>query len=154
MISILAPAWGASSPEGKRCRTLSISILAPAWGASFPLRAYAFPVEFQFSPPRGGRLLYAELSALIGEISILAPAWGASSFCGLFPRGDLHFNSRPRVGGVVLVQGSISIASRFQFSPPRGGRHAIVLAIIGIGKFQFSPPRGGRLLGGVGVMQS
>ena len=76
-ISILAPAWGRPrlpvmpgiSPSYFNSRPrvggvvgaalaisgLSISILAPAWGASRRRRGVAELVQFQFSPPRGGR---------------------------------------------------------------------------------------------------
>ena len=146
LISILAPAWGASIK--KRINDMvggKISILAPAWGASVKM----------------------DYDKIFGVISILAPAWGASR-CGISRvRAVRDFNSRPRVGGVghglhhpqdaaisilapawgastqdfkVFVKDYISIlapawgASNFT---PSAGRFLFL--------FQFSPPRGGRL---------
>ena len=57
-------------------------------------------VGFQFSPPRGGRRTGGQDRG----------------------RRERHFNSRPRVGGVVFVLSSRQRRRIFQFSPPRGGR--------------------------------
>ena len=55
VVSIHAPAWGATPAAGWHHRRGNVSIHAPAWGATF-----AFPVtnpngEFQFTLPRGER---------------------------------------------------------------------------------------------------
>ena len=76
-----------------------ISILAPAWGASTGTEALAVNCQFQFSPPRGGRpcrrgtwwgradfnsrprvggVAREAMLTRLRSISILAPAWGAS----------------------------------------------------------------------------
>ena len=56
IISILAPAWGASFGAGQYFYRVEISILAPAWGASKGGDgSTAEDMVFQFSPPRGGR---------------------------------------------------------------------------------------------------
>ena len=122
-----------------------ISILAPAWGASVPCRSCSLPTLFQFSPPRGGRpfgpfpvthcinsisILAPAWGASLGAIeqlgwpliSILAPAWGASRGMGLLGVAPRYFNSRPRVGGVRISSESGAWWTKFQFSPPRGGR--------------------------------
>ena len=54
---------------------------------------------FQFTPPRGGKPLYGDLSVLDFIISIHAPARGQT-----------------------MTDGRISTASQFQFTPPRGGK--------------------------------
>ena len=99
-ISILAPAWGASDPAATLSHTkLLISILAPAWGASASgLLIAPVPPEFQFSPPRGGRRNTTQLN----------------------PRRR-HFNSRPRVGGVVVVVAPVACLINFNSRPRVGG---------------------------------
>ena len=125
-ISILAPAWGASKGYARFTGGFAISILAPAWGASTSTASGAAAWLFQFSPPRGGRLKYKRAyynvdyfnsrprvggvrrerrpAFKLRAISILAPAWGAS---GGKRRDDV-------------------IDNQFQFSPPRGGRRAVI----------------------------
>ena len=56
-----------------------ISILAPAWGASKLGPTFDNRLQFQFSPPRGGRRAGLKFKEAEGMISILAPAWGAST---------------------------------------------------------------------------
>ncbi len=77
-ISILAPAWGASSASSENSSAnWLISILAPAWGASANTENRLKNLQFQFSPPRGGVIIRTgEVCGFL--ISILAPAWGAS----------------------------------------------------------------------------
>ena len=120
-----------------------ISILAPAWGASGRQRCAAGKsAKFQFSPPRGGRP-YKGLYDLKCKISILAPAWGAS-------RGRLpplvrrkYFNSRPRVGGVHAV-GVGGELGRISILAPAWGASWCRKCKLRLLVFQFSPPRGGR----------
>ena len=101
-ISIHAPAWGATIPcpgvvppscnfnsrprvggdlrPVQRFSHLLISIHAPAWGAtSSTRRKCTFFSTFQFTPPRGGRLLPVPSPFKPIEISIHAPAWGATA---------------------------------------------------------------------------
>ncbi|ABC78610.1 hypothetical cytosolic protein [Syntrophus aciditrophicus SB] len=56
-VSIHAPAWGAtlSSLFPRRC--VLVSIHAPAWGATIRNRRVDDMIQFQSTPPHGGRLL-------------------------------------------------------------------------------------------------
>ena len=75
-ISIHAPQWGATSPEGATALVHTISIHAPQWGAT-PRR------------PIGG---------LPREISIHAPQWGATSSGSRRRVRQMNFNPRTPVG--------------------------------------------------------
>ncbi len=100
MISILAPAWGASSvnstsvvklifqfspPRGGRrqlgynnsCRS-TFQFSPPRGGRPKVATLTLNSSLFQFSPPRGGRRRRSVLGLCYDVISILAPAWGAS----------------------------------------------------------------------------
>ena len=122
LISILAPAWGASKTWFGTTPAESISILAPAWGASGGLFVLFTNNCYFNSRPRVGGVICPDCGAHLDPISILAPAWGASAVDdqstaeALFqfspPRGGRpaalrrgprarNFNSRPRVGGVL-----------------------------------------------------
>ncbi len=55
-VSIHAPAWGATQLLSAAGKATLVSIHAPAWGATFaPIWRFRVPVEFQSTPPRGGR---------------------------------------------------------------------------------------------------
>ena len=166
LISILAPAWGASvgvvaevnggtifqfsPPRGGRllvpvCRVeRDISILAPAWGASSPAVPSVLYVLFQFSPPRGGRPADEVHMGLSVHISILAPAWGASERAGAYLVEGVISILAPAWGASGRGWDDLAILEIFQFSPPRGGRRDKALLDTLKEKFQFSPPRGGR----------
>ena len=101
IISIHAPAWGATNTVSDAVKAVEISIHAPAWGATlfagvlehqqrdFNSRprvggdvtyaaTSAIGYQFQFTPPRGGRPETAGSRGLVEAISIHAPAWGAT----------------------------------------------------------------------------
>ena len=54
---------------------------------------------FQFTPPRGGRLVSRMSVFSDDRISIHAPARGATHRVGECGRIEAYFNSRPRAGG-------------------------------------------------------
>ena len=56
-VSIHAPAWGATFRLVMERPWMEVSIHAPAWGATFSARALAALMGFQFTLPRGERLL-------------------------------------------------------------------------------------------------
>ena len=56
MISIHAPAWGATPCDKKQLLKSTISIHAPAWGATGKIELMIFPPRFQSTRPRGARL--------------------------------------------------------------------------------------------------
>ena len=76
VISIHAPAWGATQSAKADIGYTVISIHAPAWGATFCI--------LSVHPP--------------GVISIHAPAWGATRLSGFQRFRALYFNPRARVG--------------------------------------------------------
>ena len=76
MISIHAPAWGATFRPRLLLHAPFISIHAPAWGAT---------------PAR-------DLGMHLLQISIHAPAWGATRFMVFSLTSVMHFNPRARVG--------------------------------------------------------
>ena len=98
MISIHAPAWGATVLDAALDDREAISIHAPAWGATVPVTAYPRADTFQSTHPRGVRLRNTGDNNLVTEISINAPAWGATIPTLTHTQRQLHFNPRTRVG--------------------------------------------------------
>ena len=105
VVSIHAPAWGATSPEAGPGWGRSVSIHAPAWGAT-PERRGPGGVQHGFNPrPRvGGRPQDLTGPILVQRlcVSIHAPAWGAT--------------------GPSPSSWGLSGIYSFQSTPPRGGR--------------------------------
>ena len=78
VISIHAPAWGATTIEGGSNTWNLISIHAPAWGATKAVWNTVPICEFQSTLPHGERLPVAGPLHTHFPISIHAPAWGAT----------------------------------------------------------------------------
>ena len=83
-ISILAPAWGASLCLLRHISTMNFNSRPRVGGVSTTSSKAPSPTQFQFSPPRGGRLPYIGSTTAKSNISILAPAWGASFGAGQY----------------------------------------------------------------------
>ena len=55
LISIHAPAWGATGRHTAACAGIAISIHAPAWGATLFVALFHIKAQFQSTHPRGVR---------------------------------------------------------------------------------------------------
>ena len=119
LISILAPARGATAKLEKWISETKISILAPARGATGEARARREPGPFQFSPLREGRLMQPYSIAREDVISILAPARGATRVdCAVCC--TVHFNSRPCERGDIWSYTISSYSPISILAPARG----------------------------------
>ena len=123
VVSIRAPAWGATAATMMVSPPIIVSIRAPAWGATlrngFDVRRMGFN-----SRARVGRDPWRTVChAAFDQVSIRAPAWGATAAAA---EGDTMrgFNSRARVGRDQAVQVAAHAATMFQFARPRGARPA------------------------------
>ena len=119
MVSIHAPAWGATSAKETGGHTFTVSIHAPAWGATGPLYFSIVSVLFQSTHPHGvrhngtsnttdttgfnprtrmgcDRLVTIPVSRY--SVSIHAPAWGATSVFFVSSAALTRFNPRTRTG--------------------------------------------------------
>ena len=120
VVSIHAPARGATTRRRSCCLCYRVSIHAPARGATKETDRHVEAMVFQSTPPRGGR---QDALAL----------------------GDVHdrFNPRPRAGGDSSWR-CLAAWFRFQSTPPRGGRRPPPPNSPASSVFQSTPPRGGR----------
>src|SRR5690606_10191659 len=108
VVSIHAPAWGATVSLIRPFAPWCVSIHAPAWGATRVTSLTGTAVcgfqstrprgarpagasglvsgtEFQSTRPRGARLRHDNHSLLIHVVSIHAPAWGATGLGAAHP---------------------------------------------------------------------
>ncbi len=99
LVSIHAPAWGATRGERPMRAPRSVSIHAPAWGATTCSTARTWSgCAFQSTHPRGVRQdqPYTPMRPIV--VSIHAPAWGATDGSIRLPFSHGSFNPRTRVG--------------------------------------------------------
>ena len=142
LISIHAPAWGATKCYHAIFTGKFISIHAPAWGATILPRKSEWRLTDFNSRPRVGGDYAGSTQAAAPHISIHAPAWGATASLASLrgtlrfqftpPRGGRqgspahpapshNFNSRPRVGGDPKLQTYCIWLSNFNSRPRVGG---------------------------------
>ena len=98
IISIRAPARGATKLRHGDRVTGTISIRAPARGATQNSRHWRRCKRFQSALPRGERHFAPILSNAIACISIRAPARGATKCAGVPRLESVYFNPRSREG--------------------------------------------------------
>mgnify|MGYP006901959086 CR=1 FL=1 len=99
LVSIHAPAWGATCRAVGFIAFFLVSIHAPAWGATlYGIKNLNDIILFQSTRPHGARLSVARGKGRAVSVSIHAPAWGATpddTFRYLEVKG---FNPRARMG--------------------------------------------------------
>ena len=128
MVSIHAPAWGATRKYLLSRYSQYVSIHAPAWGATSPPRWSSLRLSrFQSTHPRGVRPGKTAPWMKAGRVSIHAPAWGATC-CRIASRdlSSLFQSTHPRGVRLDLDAGQVVIG-RFQSTHPRGVRHGVII---------------------------
>ena len=105
---------------------------------------FFFAVPFQFTRPRGARLVCAPFFADCNSFQFITRPRGARLRASTRPCESACFNSRAREGRDISDSSPHSSASRFQFTRPRGARlHGQKHNGTWRG-FQFTRPRGAR----------
>ena len=79
LVSIHAPAWGATPGDGPHEAIIRVSIHAPAWGATASGKKLAETAMFQSTRPHGARPARPSRMPQWLQVSIHAPAWGATN---------------------------------------------------------------------------
>ena len=144
-VSIRAPAWGATTGTKIVGGVDNVSIRAPAWGATgAPGGARRDLHAVSIRAPAWGATRRHDGVCRVCGVSIRAPAWGATSDPRTMQCGNRGFDPRPRVGGDHLSPAPLPIQSRFRSAPPRGGRQLDLLTGSLDVEFRSAPPRGGR----------
>ena len=168
VISIHAPAWGATHLPDQHRHKLKISIHAPAWGATSSTHRRAFAgTEFQSTHPRGvrpcsptrratrsthfnprTRVGCDPLSKSSGlsrcRISIHAPAWGATKAKTLLELLLIISIHAPAWGATVDDASTTLLSQSFQSTHPRGVRPRFCDYSRLTSEFQSTHPRGVR----------
>ena len=123
VVSIHAPAWGATLAPGRGGLVVNVSIHAPAWGATAAAVVWAWrPIGFNPRTRVGCDLPDQALAVGHGPVSIHAPAWGATSTVGRCGVSPSCFNPRTRVGCDFHLSSQAVTACSFQSTHPRGVR--------------------------------
>ncbi len=126
VVSIHAPAWGATERAYSVTVELQVSIHAPAWGAT----GVVFPVgvirgKFQSTRPHGARLFPYGWAGAASAVSIHAPAWGATYYRLNPPKHGIVSIHAPAWGATThpTTRPSCSV---FQSTRPHGARLVIL----------------------------
>ena len=121
VVSIHAPAWGATSHYPRTIRARPVSIHAPAWGATYSpgpkkpppscfnprtrvgcdgraRRVFVRTVDVSIHAPAWGATPAADRVQQLRLVSIHAPAWGATYLAVSDDDALYRFNPRTRVG--------------------------------------------------------
>ena len=80
---------------------------------------------FQFTPPRGGRLVHG-VTDYIQSVSIHAPARGATLSASFHSIGGEIVSIHAPARGATFGFMAGTLNNSFQFTPPRGGRRAVM----------------------------
>ena len=106
-------------------RDLQFQSTPPRGGRLLALREDRLHHLFQSTPPRGGRPILTSSEGRDQMVSIHAPARGATRARPSISRAPCRFNPRPRAGGDLECAGDVHSHELFQSTPPRGGRPLI-----------------------------
>ena len=125
LVSIHAPAWGATRCGVHGQRELLVSIHAPAWGATWPRAtpSSASP-SFQFTLPHGERPRSLAWKDKTVWVSIHAPAWGATHERAKWLRWQRVSIHAP-AWGATMPASCLALTFLFQFTLPHGERHEV-----------------------------
>ena len=103
-VSIHAPARGATIRLWETEDSYAVSIHAPARGATNVAAILKGLVEFQSTPPRGGRHVSVDARGTGLDVSIHAPARGATAHSGRGGRGQAVSIHAPARGATPVEQ--------------------------------------------------
>ena len=122
VVSIHAPAWGATRASKGISKLPSVSIHAPAWGATLCGMLRPTPSSFNPRTRMGCDLLSLCLYMTREAVSIHAPAWGATVFV---------------LNALIIIM--------FQSTHPHGVRLGMLMSRMYFHRFQSTHPHGVRL---------
>jgi len=145
LVSIHAPAWGATKKQDDRGRPYYVSIHAPAWGATSNQRAAAYSSSCFNPRARVGR--DGLPSRQLPRCHSFNPRArvGRDKEARQRRRGGCCFNPRARVGRDYCTAKGANWHMMFQSTRPRGARHIRTLFMFRGATFQSTRPRGARL---------
>ena len=142
-VSIHAPTWGATVRAAEPPKTQKVSIHAPTWGATYMDSTSRRGKPFQFTRPRGARLVQLPHRRPVAVVSIHAPTWGATRRRPRSTRGP-SFNSRAHVGRDKVTPTAPGQAPCFNSRAHVGRDQGRALKAQCSTWFQFTRPRGAR----------
>ena len=123
LVSIHAPAWGATRPAKDWPRKRRVSIPAPAWGATFGVGGLSRAGIVSIHAPAWGATGHMAGGVQQQAVSIHAPAWGATIKPTIKTPNKISFNPRTRVGCDKTQMYRLRPGEGFQSTHPRGVRH-------------------------------
>ena len=142
-VSIHAPAWGATPTFYLVAHSSGFQSTPPHGGRLRNVSKFYPPILFQSTPPHGGRQI-ASLQADIEELFQSTPPHGGRPRDPYGRRLDNCFNPRPRMGGDLGDENTLTTVYMFQSTPPHGGRlYWLMVSEINFSSFNPRPRMGG-----------
>ncbi len=148
VVSIHAPARGATCDDKSDWTQAPVSIHAPARGATSGFVRYSAKTCFNPRARAGRDIFSASYRCMTGRVSIHAPARGATNLAVLSVRSSRFQSTRPRGARRAWLHRCIR-GQLFQSTRPRGARHPLGGLRGIINEFQSTRPRGARQSGGL-----
>ena len=96
LVSIHAPAWGATVIVSIAVYAIDVSIHAPAWGATIEMPPTRHNVAVSIHAPAWGATVMNASVSHSFAVSIHAPAWGATASRHDLLEGNMFQSTRPR----------------------------------------------------------
>ena len=123
IVSIHAPAGGATLPFLSTISFFVVSIHAPAGGATINSLHIESLEAVSIHAPAGGATPVTSARGMFCIVSIHAPAGGATCLVCSVGCASQSFNPRARGGRDQDTQGAKAAREQFQSTRPRGARH-------------------------------
>ena len=121
VVSIRAPALGATGMLGTATTVIVVSIRAPALGATLANACFGDTNAVSIRAPALGATLGWTGNSRPSQVSIRAPALGATASIRYWHHWQMSFNPRPRTGGDPVYASLITAGCRFNPRPRTGG---------------------------------
>src|SRR5579883_2208493 len=166
VVSIRAPALGATGMLGTATTVILVSIRAPALGATLANACFGDTNAVSIRAPALGATLGWTGNSRPSQVSIRAPALGATASIRYWHHWQMRFNPRPRTGGDIVRDGAderragfnprprtggdrnskppLPVPAQFQSAPPHWGRPFLAIWSSSTHLFQSAPPHWGR----------
>ena len=135
---------GCDARGGAKRSSLLVSIHAPAWGATWSTSLNWIVWRVSIHAPAWGATVAAEQAEQDQQVSIHAPAWGATRRASWSSKVVTGFNPRTRVGCDPMSYIIVNAHNTVSIHAPAWGATSRLVVAVSWSMFQSTHPRGVR----------